>query len=295
MTADAPEGPAGPFPAQQPEDPEDPPPREGPAGLPDSPVPSSSRGLGAWVLAAAFLAIVFRWMGPLDTLESAYLAVLLLLLPRLAGAQRGDDPDALALPRNAIYLQSGIMLGVLGGLAAWLGTRRGGWSDLFLDPIGAGPLTRWTGALTVLAVLLMLGVHAVRQALGDPEPPLVQRLLPETPGEKAGFAALSVMAGVGEELAYRGFGLAALTAVTGAPLFSAVVTSAAFGWVHAYQGVLGMVRAGLLGLMFCGPVLVAGTLWPAIVAHTLVDWIGGLMIGKRLLRDHGSPADPADA
>lgn len=241
------------------------------------------RGVGAWVFAAALFAAALRWVGPLNTVESIYLATLLVLLPRLAGAQVAIDDPVLKLDRRSIYMQSGLMLAVLGGMGFWLGASRGGLAYLSLGPIVSPRDGVWALGLTVAALALMLVVWGLRLLSGSGESPLVRHLLPKTAPEKRAFAGLSVMAGVGEEIAYRGFALSALIEVTGLPLFSAVVTSVSFGWVHAYQGVTGMLRAGLLGLVFCVPVLFLGTLWPAVVAHTLVDWISGLLLGDRLL------------
>lgn len=247
-------------------------------------------GVGGWVLAAAFGAVVLRWVGPLNTVEAIYLATLLVLLPRLAGAQISVDDPVLELDRRAIYLQSALMLLVLGGMGFWLGVARGGLPYLRLDEFDLGRDSIWALGLTAGAMALMAFVWTLRRLGSTDEAPLVRHLLPKTGPEKRAFAGLSVMAGVGEEIAYRGFALTALIEVTGLPLFSAVITSVSFGWVHAYQGIVGMLRAGLLGLLFCVPVLFLGTLWPAMAAHTLVDWISGLVLGERLL---GPPPESA--
>jgi len=44
-----------------------------------------------------------------------------------------------------------------------------------------------------------------------------------------------------------------------------------FGLGHAYQGVLGMVGAGLLGYVLAQLYATTGSLWMPIVAHVLLD------------------------
>ena len=70
----------------------------------------------------------------------------------------------------------------------------------------------------------------VRQALGTAEP-----ILPHTTAERPEFLALSVTAGIREEILYRGFLIWYLASWL--PLWAAATGSAAvFGWAHAYLG-----------------------------------------------------------
>ncbi|RMH16990.1 MAG: CPBP family intramembrane metalloprotease, partial [Gemmatimonadetes bacterium] len=59
--------------------------------------------------------------------------------------------------------------------------------------------------------------------------------------------------------------------------------SLAFGALHAYQGSVGVARTGLLGAGLAGAVVVSGSLWPAIVAHTLIDLALGLGPARRVV------------
>jgi membrane protease YdiL (CAAX protease family) len=104
---------------------------------------------------------------------------------------------------------------------------------------------------------------------------------------------LSVAAGVGEELAFRAYAILALAVVLGSPWWALVVATTSFGLVHVYQGGVGLVRTYLLGLALGASYLVAGSLWPAIIAHTLVDVVGGLVLGERLVGPPASQPTPA--
>ena len=101
----------------------------------------------------------------------------------------------------------------------------------------------------------------------------VAALLPRTPVERRMFAALAVTAGICEELLYRGFGLAALRWVAPGLGTAAliVITGAAFGFAHLYQGRMGVIATGLLGAYFAWIVIATGSLVPVILLHALLD------------------------
>jgi membrane protease YdiL (CAAX protease family) len=64
-----------------------------------------------------------------------------------------------------------------------------------------------------------------------------------------------------------------------------VVSTAVFGIMHGYQGTMGIVRTGLMGAVLAWGFLASGSLWPPILAHTLIDLLVGLVFGDRLLID----------
>jgi membrane protease YdiL (CAAX protease family) len=99
-------------------------------------------------------------------------------------------------------------------------------------------------------------------------------LLPRTPGEYRTFQALSVSAGICEEVLYRGFLLWYAAMFIG--VWPAVLlTAGVFGLVHLYQGATGVLRSGVVGLLLGA--LYAATdslLWPILI-HIAVDLQGG--------------------
>ena len=98
-------------------------------------------------------------------------------------------------------------------------------------------------------------------------------LLPRTVEERWTFAALAATAGICEEVLFRGFGIAYVRWLwpDAGDLGVVVLTSMAFGFVHLYQGVRGVVLTGLVGAAFASLTLSTGSLYPAIAAHALVD------------------------
>ena len=92
-------------------------------------------------------------------------------------------------------------------------------------------------------------------------------------GGRRMFALLALTAGICEELLYRGFGLAALRwaapGIGNAALI--VVTAAAFGLAHLYQGRMGVALTGLVGAYFAWIAISTGSLVPVMVLHALLD------------------------
>jgi membrane protease YdiL (CAAX protease family) len=101
----------------------------------------------------------------------------------------------------------------------------------------------------------------------------VGALLPDSHSERSWWVAISAVAGINEELGYRGFLLFYLSVY--APqtnlLERVVLTSLLFGLAHIYQGWKGAVGAGILGLVFAGLYLMTGSLLLPMVIHAAVD------------------------
>jgi hypothetical protein len=97
--------------------------------------------------------------------------------------------------------------------------------------------------------------------------------LAQASGGNRGFRALSShhrFAAFREELIFRGYVLWAVQSILG--LWPAVVLSClVFALAHAYQGIGGILKTGLVGAFFMASVLELGSLLPAMVAHALID------------------------
>lgn len=261
-------------------------------------------------IVSILVAALLHWTTPLRLLDALLLSALMVLLPSLAVAQLRmlrEEP----LERVPVYLGSMVTLFLLGGSALVVGWRSIGLAGMGLGPVTLFDFLFWTAALTAAGLLLIGLFHAIGQRLGIDETRILAELLPRTAGEKLLFSALSLSAGIGEELAYRAYAITIIALALGtlqdpatpasvaalAPpadvllWVGAALSSVAFGFLHAYQSMIGVVRTGLLGFALAASFLISGSLWPAVAAHTLIDLIAGLVIGKRLLRhgrDHGN-------
>lgn len=203
----------------------------------------------------------------------------------------GVTPDRVRLYAQTMAAQwAGFVL----LLAAWW------WLDRPLADLGVhGELGTGFVLVAVLGTLALgaLGVlarrsrrasaeqkRAAREQLGDLLP-----FLPQDDRDLRTFFALSVTAGVVEELLYRGFALWALAQWV--PLWAAVLlSSVAFGLAHSYQGTSGMLRTGAMGLLFAVLFVASGSIWLPMLFHALFDVVQGVQIRELFRERDAGPA-----
>jgi membrane protease YdiL (CAAX protease family) len=101
------------------------------------------------------------------------------------------------------------------------------------------------------------------------------------------LAALSLVAGVGEEFLFRGVLQGALIREWG-PWLGVASASLLFGLLHALTATY-ILLAALLGAYLGGLFLLTDNLLPAVVAHAFYDFLALLF----LLRTHPAPERPA--
>lgn len=119
-------------------------------------------------------------------------------------------------------------------------------------------------------------------------------MLPHTRGELGWFIVLAITAGICEELIFRGSLLRALQPATGLWV-AAGLSSLVFALAHAYQGMDGVLKTGLMGLFFVGIVLAFRSLLPAMLIHVLVDVGQGLVAWQVLRERNGAQASASES
>ena len=109
---------------------------------------------------------------------------------------------------------------------------------------------------------------AFRRQLGK-----VVNMLPDSNPERRWFAAVSITAGVCEEILFRGFLTRYLTTTAfHLPLYAAVlITAVFFGLNHIYQGNKGIIQTAVVGLALSAIYLLTGNLFLCILLHALLD------------------------
>ena len=235
------------------------------------------------VIAVALLSLV----GAGDFWQALGLGLLGVLLPALALAQL-PLLGIIDVGRVSIYRGSCVTILAVGGVAAVLGWLSTGELLPGLVAVSTPDLFFWTAAATGGGLALIGVSRALGQDPWGSSPGFVLRLIPRTPREKRLFASLSVVAGLGEEVAYRGYLLSTLELLGLGHWMAAVASSAAFGLLHAYQGAAGILRTGLTGLVLVLPVFATGSLIPSILAHACINLIAGLVIGPKLVAESGA-------
>lgn len=139
-----------------------------------------------------------------------------------------------------------------------------------------------------LALVLLLAAYSLYSAIAVARDPATRAnvrqqfsgqladVLPHTRAELNWFGGVALTAGFCEEFLFRGYFIWALAPWLGW-WGAAALSLVLFAGGHAYQGLNGVLRTGVVGAFFTLVVAITGSLWPAIVLHALVDLGGGVM------------------
>ncbi len=286
--------PTGPDP-QAPESPQGGPPvPPGAPGPPEPPRPSDPEGpspedfqearalLRTGVALLPVMAVTLVLGLDMTVRDAVFASLLLGTLPLLTMAQLPLLSHG-RVERIPAYTGSAVMLTVLASLGLLLGHFGPGLEAMGLGLEFSAREWRTVGVVLAAVVLLGVGFHFAEEWFGLEESPLLVELIPRTAKEKGLFALLSLAAGVGEEVVYRGYLLALLGPIFSGPWVAAATSTLAFAVLHAYQGAVGIVRSGLLGFLFAAAFIMTGSLWPVILVHAGVDLLSGLVLGPRML------------
>jgi membrane protease YdiL (CAAX protease family) len=129
----------------------------------------------------------------------------------------------------------------------------------------------WVLALIVLGVVAHL-LHYERMGQN------VRFLAPEGSTEIVLWIAVSLTAGVCEETIFRGYLQKQLIAWTGNAPAGVLLSAAAFGVGHIYQGAKATVVIGVYGLLFGILAQLRRSVRPGMMAHALHDTVSGLAL-----------------
>lgn len=229
------------------------------------------------------------------------LACLLAVLPwlawrsalRLRAARDGTEtPGTPPLPsRSGIFIGTLILLSSL-FLLAWLTGRSLGFNPFHIERLGTRELLAG-----LVALAAALGLRWVSQAIrSEAERRTLPAFafMPRSSTEWSLYLAMSVVAGIAEETAYRGVGMALLTWSTGSAILSAAVLSLAFGLAHLTQEWKSVGIVVAMALLMHGLVAFTGTLVIAMVVHTVYDMIAGIL-GSRDARRFATSSSSGSA
>lgn len=166
------------------------------------------------------------------------------------------------------------------GVALWTASGRTWISFGFTSPGGWGlwialALFLLLAAYNALAIASVARSAEARESLRR-QFAGVEAVLPRTRGELYWFGGLSLTAGFCEEFLYRGYFISAWAPWLGW-WGAAAVSLALFAIAHLYQGWNGVLRTGIVGVLFTATVAISGSLWPAIAIHVLIDLGAGVM------------------
>jgi membrane protease YdiL (CAAX protease family) len=230
-------------------------------------------------------------MHPIDLVLAASFALAWPLYGATLGRRFLQAAVATGTPgaRRAAYTDTIFFQWMFAALAAAAALEHGLSAEALrlLPPVGTG-LAVSVGALVLGLGLVVLngraatspaGLVALRKAIQ----PLAW-FLPQDRADRALFRPMSLTAGMVEEWLFRGWLLAVLTPLVGVA-GAIAISCALFGMAHAYQGPGGIVKTGIVGLLFSGLAWATGSLWAPIVLHAAIDWMQGDLIVKALEED----------
>jgi uncharacterized protein len=166
------------------------------------------------------------------------------------------------------------------------------WIGLVAPDSLAGALANAAAGLVGALLLLQSSIVPRRpethERVRDQIRPIIE-MLPVQRSDLTGFVALSITAGVCEEILFRGlltWYLAGSLGAWGAQAAAVVIFAAA----HLFLGVQGALRALVAGAAFAGLYLWSGSLVPSMLLHALLDISSGWM-AYEVLRERGRSAD----
>lgn len=168
---------------------------------------------------------------------------------------------------------------------------RGDVPAIIVDPFLAGMFVTATVAALPLGAFLTWR----RQRKGKGAPAYlghISALLPRDRAEVVLAAAISLAAGIGEELFFRLLLPILLAAVIGG-IAAVAIAILLFGLAHAYQGWKGVIVTTLVGALFTGMYLMSGSLAVAMLFHVFIDLMS--LVVRPVIRGAWRPEPMATA
>ena len=151
--------------------------------------------------------------------------------------------------------------------------------DVELFPPRLPSALSWAAGAFFLATALALVWQHWRRSVEEHKP--TWRLFAPTNGsERRMWVALSLSAGIGEELVWRGVLPALVAAVSGSLAIGIVLSIVSFALAHAIQGLRSVLAIAAIAASFHALVFVSGSLYVAMMVHFVYDVIAGFTYAR---------------
>jgi CAAX protease family protein len=222
-------------------------------------------------------------MFPLTLADHIIFGILAIVLPLFAifkvSPQASSIPKQTKLKIKLYWLNSGVLcFGGLVILVLWFVTGRS-WSEMGWRGVSGEWFPEW---ILVTAFFLLLYMFDTFLSWNETEQHPASALLPQNWKEFAHFGSIvSLSAGFCEEIVFRGFLITYLMTLFSASSYAIWIaislSSLIFAVLHAYQGGVAILKITFLTFMFGGIFVMTKSLWPVIILHFSVDFIGGLL------------------
>jgi membrane protease YdiL (CAAX protease family) len=200
-----------------------------------------------------------------------------LLLPILAlhtrkkvlGAAKPVPNRLRHFQATSIHLAFFVVFSLLVANAQWI----------WLFPLAPPPVGAVAAGVAMYATMVLLFRPRWRKAV-EKRLPVVHLFMPANTVERAWWIGISFLAGIGEEITWRGVQAALLGALTGSFWLAALLSAVSFGMTHIIQGWRSAASIAGIAIGFHVLVWLAGSLYVAMVVHVLYDLTAGIAYGK---------------
>ena len=174
----------------------------------------------------------------------------------------------------------------------WLGSRWGGaslrtlagdfaptWRSILRD------LGLAVAFLIVANIVLALESSLLTRFLQGPSKEAMRAFLPQGGLESAVFLLLTITAGICEETIFRGYLQRQFTAWTKSAALGIALQGIVFGGYHAPLGLVSVITNAIGGALLYGTLAASRrSLRPGMIAHTLNDAVGALVLARYFLK-----------
>ena len=164
--------------------------------------------------------------------------------------------------------------------------------EIPLFPASPPPWTAVVAGVAMYAVSVSLALPLWRKAVRANEP-VATLFMPTTSAECAWWLLIAALAGVGEEITWRGVQVTLLEDLSGSYWLAVLASATSFALMHAVQGWKSVLIIGTFAIALQALVGLAGSLYVAMAVHTAYDLTAGLVYG-RLARQFGYSPGQAD-
>ena len=148
-------------------------------------------------------------------------------------------------------------------------------------PLATPPKNLWSFGVAALILLTLIVVMLPRwRKAVEKRERRVYLFMSGDGMNKALWVLISLLAGIGEEVTYRGVMFLLLWQLTGSALAAALIAAVVFGVSHYMQGWKSAALIAGFALVFQGLYWISGSLLAPILVHFLYDVTAGVMYNK---------------
>jgi membrane protease YdiL (CAAX protease family) len=184
---------------------------------------------------------------------------------------------SLALPNRIRHFRTtAIILVLLTSFSVLVGKAE--WIDLYR--FDAERLPQGLAAGAVMYVVAVVAMRPRWRRAVESRARIVHLFMPDTAQERGWWVLVSTLAGIGEEITWRGVQTALLAYLTGSFVAGAMLSAASFGVAHYMQGWKSAAIIVVFALGFQGVVWISGSLYIAMLVHVAYDITAGLEYGR---------------